>query len=63
MSSSSSSLTNFCETQPRKSDNYPHFNKWLLVTIPISILMVVSLNLTIDPSGIYETPNFRVLIM
>ncbi|WP_413175095.1 hypothetical protein [Anabaena azotica] len=58
MSDSSSHLTNSSEPQPSKSDNYHHFNKWFLMSIAISILMVVSINFVVDPYGIYKTPNF-----
>lgn len=58
MSSSSSDLNNVAENQPTKSDNFSQFNKWLLSTVGLSILTIVSINGLVDPYGIYKTPNF-----
>jgi hypothetical protein len=58
MSSSSSDLTNVSEQQPTKADNFSQFNKWLLSTVCLSILSIVTINGLVDPYGIYKTPNF-----
>ncbi|TAF07089.1 MAG: hypothetical protein EAZ77_10940, partial [Nostocales cyanobacterium] len=57
-SSPSSDINNISENKPSNSDNFANFNKWFLLTITISILMVVSVNFIIDPYGIYRTPYF-----
>ncbi|NET72338.1 MAG: hypothetical protein F6K62_15800 [Sphaerospermopsis sp. SIO1G2] len=51
-------MGNDFEITSRKFQNYAQFNKWLLLTIVISILLVVAVNLVVDPYGIYKTPNF-----
>ncbi|MFM7406860.1 MAG: hypothetical protein ACKO3K_09410 [Cuspidothrix sp.] len=54
----SSDLTNDRDTKSSRPNHHPQFNKWLLVTVAISILIVVSVNFLVDPYGIYKTPNF-----
>lgn len=56
--SPSPNLTEVSETKPSKSDNHHLFNKWLLSTIGLSMLIVAIFNALIDPYGIYKTPNF-----
>lgn len=56
--SSLSELNNPEKPDFKQSDNHFQFNKWLLSTVAILILIIVGFNLIVDPYGIYKSPNF-----
>ncbi|WP_413175096.1 hypothetical protein [Anabaena azotica] len=51
-------LTNSSQPKPKNSDNDSNFNKWFLLTLVVSMWLVLSFNIVVDPYGIYKTPNF-----
>lgn len=57
-SSPFSDLTKVPEPELKKYDSYSNFNKWFLLTLITFMLLVVIFNITVDPYGIYKTPNF-----
>ena len=51
-------LTNPYQAEFKKYDNDLKFNQWFLFTLVISMLLVLSFNIVVDPYGIHKTPNF-----